>query len=313
MYKKLYQREKNMKIIPISKCGSKKPFFVFFLLFTMFSLLFISGCDLLNPMPENDLQKKMDAQIAYAKAPWVPLKIDTDILGIASLMGSQPNTVKLGYSFKLTFQPYAQYPFLGWQAWVEGEEYSAYWNVNNPSGAAGENRVKFVPLNESGTEVEIFVYTMPPNRKELCIGPIGAADGFISVTPHTGDLGIIYPANLNRVVKQGFPFTMSFQPSAGYPFRGWQIKCGNEVLSKWVTGDDEVKKDNGITWAIQNASGTDVSVTIVTFPPGYGDKDSYIIGPYGMDNPPVSIRLESNGMGNITSSGETSFNVRLGY
>jgi hypothetical protein len=82
-------------------------------------------------MPENDLQKKMDAQIAYANAPWVPVSIDSGGLGNTNLIGTQDQLVKKGYSFNLAFQPFSNFPFRGWQAWTLSEGVIAYWKIGD--------------------------------------------------------------------------------------------------------------------------------------------------------------------------------------
>ena len=71
------------------------------------------GCDLFDPLPENDLEAKMEAQITYAKAPWVPLFIETGGMGIANPVGPQPQLAKkaplggskfIDYSFSIFFR-----------------------------------------------------------------------------------------------------------------------------------------------------------------------------------------------------------------
>lgn len=189
------------------------------------------GCDPLMGQ-KVDLLDKINEEIDYANAPWVPLNIDTGSMGTASLMGSQAQTVKKGYSFTLVFQPYADYPFQGWQARIEGDdEMCAWWKpgedfINDPSDFTQEHseKVKFVPQNADGTEAEIFIYFMPPNGKNLVIGPWGAQEAELNVTLLTGDLGTVYPPPGPLVgVKRGFPFTLGYQPLADYPFQGWQL------------------------------------------------------------------------------------------
>jgi len=281
------------------------------LIFILLPLIF--SCDLFNKPSDPDFLDKLYAEVAYANAPWVPLRIEPGILGTASLMGSQHRTVKLGYSFKLVFQPDRNYPFQGWQAWVDGSEpWSSYWMIDGTTG--GENRVKFVPLNDEGTEVEIFVYQMPPDGLELFIGPMGAARDELLVQPDSGvgvGLGIIFPARLTGIM-QGYPFTMSFSPSASYPFRGWQIVFKDGTVSEWEVGDDDYR-DEHVNWAPQNAFGTEIRITIENLPEGLTNADVIIVGPIGMDSPELNINLTSGGLGTVTSTVTEISPARLGY
>jgi len=277
-------------------------------IFLLLCPLLLAACELFDGAADPDFLDKLFEEVAWANAPWVPLRIEPGILGTTSLMGSQPRTVKLGYSFKLFFQPDRNYPFQGWQAWVDGDNpWSSYWLTNRQEG--GEDRVLFIPLNDEGTEVEIFIYEMPPPGLELNIGPLGAARGELTVMPDRGGLGIIHPSSSLTGIIQGYPFTMSFQPSANYPFRGWQVKFADGTVSEWEVGDNE-QSVNGISWVPRNAFGTEISITIDSLPDDVNDTDVIIVGPIGMDSPELTVSTTSGGLGTVPP---ITSPVRLGY
>ena len=152
-----------------------------FKLLLLFTFVFtFSTCDLFNASIDEDFLKKIDEEIAYANAPWVPVQIVTGGLGVSNpLQGSHEKIVKKGYSFILRFQPFSNYPFQGWQAWVEGESVLAHWKSDEDY--SGEDKVKFVPLNADGTEVQIFVYEIPSDNSIIRIGPLGVDTSNIEV------------------------------------------------------------------------------------------------------------------------------------
>jgi hypothetical protein len=130
----------------------------------------LAGCDLLNNKPEVDVEKAMDREIAWANAPYVPVRVEEGGLGTASPRGALDEAVKLGYSFSVNYVPKSEYPFRGWQAQLEGSSaLLASWTKTAQSGA---EKIEFVPRNEAGTEVDIFVYVKPEQR--IVIGPLGA-------------------------------------------------------------------------------------------------------------------------------------------
>jgi len=286
-------------------------------IFLLLCPLLLAACELFDGAADPDFLDKLYEEVAWANAPWVPLRIETGILGTASPMGPQPNLVKLGYSFKLFFQPDRNYPFQGWQAWVDGDNpWSSYWLTDDTTDV--EKRVVFVPLNEEGTEVEIFIYEMPPPGLELNIGPLGAARGELTVMPDRGGLGIIHPSSRLPGIIQGYPFTMSFQPSANYPFRGWQIKFADGAVYEWKVGEDvkSTESEDGIiiiNWVPRNAFGTEISITIVNLPSDVDDTDVIIVGPIGMDSPELTVSTTAEGLGSITSTITETSPVRLGY
>jgi hypothetical protein len=160
---------------------------------------FFPGCDLLNNKPEIDLEQAMDAAVALANAPYVPLLIDEGGLGTASPRGTLDTAVKPGCSFFVNYAAKSEYPFRGWQAKLEGSSVLlAAWDKETGE-ESGADKVRFVPRNTAGTEAEVFVYVKPEGR--LVIGPQGPIAG----------------------VRPGFPFTTSYQPDRGLRRRS---KCG---------------------------------------------------------------------------------------
>ena len=282
------------------------------LIFTLF-LLFV-GCDLFNASLDPDYWQKIDDEIVYANAPWVPVFIQTSGMGIADPTGPQPNLVKkaplagtsfMKYEFSLYFQPSRDYPFIGWQAWVEGEGIWAQWSQDEETGS---NLVKFIPKNDDGTEVDIFVYEMPPDGKQLYIGPMGADTTGLKVYVETGDLGTAFPIGELPGIVQGYPFNISFQPDAAYPFRGWQAMIGDEVISHWNSGVPVTTTTGNVKWAPRNASGTEMSITITS-----NLSEQITIMPLGGDNNPAIVTVAvPEGWGSASPVGLLS-NRRQGF
>jgi hypothetical protein len=274
-------------------------------------IVHLISCDLFTG-PKEDLFKKISDDVDYANAPWVPLHIQPGNMGTSNPMGIQNKTVKKGYSFTLVFQPYSQYPFKGWRAWIEGEGLKASWRNDDQDNPFGTEWVRFEPRNAEGTEVKIFVYQMPPDGKRLVIGPWGADAGELSIAPVSGNLGNIFPAVLNGI-KQGFPFTVSFQPSPAYPFRGWEASVNGEVFSSWkFEGGKIVVEGGGIEWSPMNVSGLEISVTINDLPSGASANDTVFIGPIGWDSAALDVRMETGGLGTAASS-LTAAPARAGF
>ncbi|MDR0480882.1 MAG: hypothetical protein LBG66_03235, partial [Gallionellaceae bacterium] len=139
-------------------------------------LLALAGCNLFNSTLDDDWLDNIDSEIAWANAPWVPLRIELRGLGTSELAGQQVRAVRKAFSFTLVFQRSANIPFRGWQAWTEAEGPISSWR-NDDDGVQARHfpeRVRFVPRNGDGSEVEIFVHELPPDGAELFIGPHGA-------------------------------------------------------------------------------------------------------------------------------------------
>ena len=99
-------------------------------------LLALAGCNIVNSTLDDDWLDNIDAEIAWANAPWVPLRIELRGLGTSALAGPQDRAVRKGFSFTLVFQPSANVPFRGWQAWTEAEGPISSWR-NDDDGAQG--------------------------------------------------------------------------------------------------------------------------------------------------------------------------------
>jgi hypothetical protein len=198
------------------------------------ALLFFAGCDLLNNKPDIDLEQTMDAKIAWANAPYVPVRVEEGGLGTASPRGVLDASVKLGYSFPVNYVPKSEYPFRGWQAKLEGSAgFLAVWTGEEESGA---DKVRFVPRNETGTEVEIFVHVKPEQR--IVIGPLGADKPELSLRVDEGGTGTASPRGSVGGARLGFPFQVSFLPAADYDFYGWQVRREGSggLLGSWSAG-----------------------------------------------------------------------------
>ena len=162
--------------------------------------------------------------------------------------------------------------------------------------------------------MEVFVYEMPSSGRPLFIGPFGAKAGDLTVKPEPGGLGTLFPMVLEGV-KHGFPFTMSFQPHADYPFRGWQLLFSDGTESFWDINDwdddgDGVKIDEYIRWSPRNASGLEMSITIQALPDNFvTERDEITIMPLGGDSGNVEVRImPPTGWGSAFPSGnQTSF------
>jgi hypothetical protein len=259
------------------------------------ALVLLCGCELFNNKPEIDLQKEIDEKIAYANAPWVPVLIDEGSLGQANPRGTQQQLVKLGYSFSLNYAPNSSFEFRGWQARLEGGGVPiASWT---PLEEVNSEWVRFVPKNAAATELEIFVYIRPASL--LIIEPLDAHKPFFTVEINAGQLGNISPmGTFSNLAKQGFPFAVSFTPSAAFPFRGWQAKQGGSLIAIWrpegETGADKLR------FIPQNDSGTRVNVAVANAASG----ETIVISPLGTDNPVLGILIDEGDLGTAIPRGQ---------
>jgi len=210
--------------------------FLFSLLIITCSLL-IAACDLFTG-PKVDVFQLISDEVDYAAAPWVPLRIETNGLGITS---PPPQThdklVKLGYSFKLSIVPDSDYPFRGWEAWVEGQGIRSIWknDLGEQNSAHHPERVRFEPLNANGTEVEVFVYEMPPDGKRLIIGPWGANNEKANLrilTSTAWGTSNPPPGDIDDK-KLGFPFTVEFTVASDWAFQGWKAYSYSGTVDGW--------------------------------------------------------------------------------
>jgi hypothetical protein len=139
----------------------------------MAGIAIFTGCDLFGNKQEIDLEAAIDEKIKYANAPIIHVEVQENGTGTANPRGAVQN-VKYEYPFRLVFNPYNDYGFLGWRASLDGEEL-ARWERSPLSGQISEtggNKVLFKPENETGTEVHITSYVNPGNGKIL-IEPVG--------------------------------------------------------------------------------------------------------------------------------------------
>jgi hypothetical protein len=246
----------------------------------------------------------MDAEIAWANAPYVPIRVEEGGLGTASPRGALDDAVKLGYSFFVNYVPKSEYPFRGWQAKLEGSsEFVASWTK---TGQSGSEKIEFAPRNEAGTEVEIFVYVKPDQR--ILIGPLGADNPELSLRVDEGGTGTASPRGSVAGVKLGFPFAVSFLPHASYEFYGWQTRLegSGDLLGSWNVGT-EAQEGEAVSFVPQNLAGTEIAITIHRDPGG-----TVIVEPLNGNNPFLAVELNSGGLGTIASAG-TLTGVKQGF
>jgi hypothetical protein len=268
--------------------------------------LFFCGCDLLLNKPEIDLENTMDAKIALANAPYVPVRIEEGGLGTASPRGALDTAVKLGYSFLLNYVPKSEYPFRGWQAKLEGG--AGFLAARTVAGEeSGADAVRFVPLNEAGTEAEVFVYVKPDAR--IVIGPLGADNPELSVRVDEGGTGTASPRGLVSGIRVDFPFRVSFLPNANYDFKGWQLRRegSGDLLGSWTAGA-EAQAGELISFVPQNLAGTEIEITIHQDPMG-----GIIVEPLNGDNPFLAVELSGGGLGTISPTGILTGVIKQGF
>ena len=87
-----------------------------------FSFLILFGCDLFNNLPENNLERKIDEQIAFVMAGPTMLNIDS-VPGTVNTI--TPNSYlagqKQGYSFTIYFTANPEWAFIEWVAVFTGD------------------------------------------------------------------------------------------------------------------------------------------------------------------------------------------------
>ena len=282
----------------------------FFLLAPILGLLALAGCNIVNSTMDDDWLDNIDAEIAWANAPWVPLRIELRGLGTSALAGPQDRVVRKGFSFTLVFQPSANIPFRGWQAWTEAEGPISSWRNDDDGGQERHfpERVRFVPRNGDGSEVEIFVHELPPDGAELFIGPHGALNHELEVFVTGGGLGSPFPSGPLAGVRQDFPFAVSFEAAAGFPFRGWRMERGGEQVASWRPDGDggaaAVANAPGwdVLWEPRNASGTEMEMTVRVLP-GDGGSGHIMVTPYGAQNALLDVKAIGGGLGTTFPSG----------
>jgi hypothetical protein len=133
----------------------------------------LGGCELFLDKPEIDVERAIDEAVAYANALVINVEVQESGAGTANPRGSVQG-VKLNYPFRITFNPYNDFGFLGWKASLDGTEIAS-WSRNAATGeitAMGQGAVRFAPENETGADVSITSYVNPGSGKIL-IEPVG--------------------------------------------------------------------------------------------------------------------------------------------
>jgi hypothetical protein len=172
---------------------------------------------------------------------------------VASPRGIQDKTVKKGYSFTLNFAPNAAYRFQGWQAKFENEaNLLASWESGTPGTPGGRNSnpeaVKFVPKNEDGTEMEIFVYVMPEKPEQrLVISPLHAdSDWAEARIDFPGEWGQSSRKGKLEDAKLGFSFTVEFSANAAYFFSGWEAVLTEDMDAYLLVSENREDREEFI-------------------------------------------------------------------
>ncbi|MFP3040724.1 hypothetical protein LQZ19_02770, partial [Treponema primitia] len=193
----------------------------------------LTGCDLFLNKKENNLLSEIDDALDYANAAVLPVSVDEGGMGTAVPRGSIVG-VKQGYPFTLSYTAKTEYPFLGWQARIEGS--SDIISVWEPSGAAGPD-ITWEPVNAAGTEIRVTIHINP--GKTILIGPLKASMPFVNVTVAEVDSGVSTPGGALTGVKQDISFSLRFNPYPAYGFIGWEASLDGVPL-----GQEEVEFSN---------------------------------------------------------------------
>ena len=104
---------KNKKAIVIAHLACA---LLFSLLIFTFSFV---GCDLINPLPETDLEKKIDDQVKWAKAARLTVTVAYPLdWGTSPQQGTgKCGDVRLGFAFEIEFEPDIKYSLVEWRAY----------------------------------------------------------------------------------------------------------------------------------------------------------------------------------------------------
>jgi hypothetical protein len=187
----------------------------------------LTGCDLFMNKGENDLLSEIDDALDYANASVLRVSVDEGGMGTAVPRGSIAG-VKQGYPFTLSYTAKTEYPFLGWQARLEGS--SVIISAWEPGGSAGEG-ITWEPVNDTGTEIRVTILIDP--GKTILIGPLKASMPFVNVTVEDVVSGVSTPEGvLAGVIKQDIPFSLRFNPYPAYGFIGWETSLDGVPLGQ---------------------------------------------------------------------------------
>jgi len=108
--------------------------------------------------------------------PVLDVRMDSGLLGtLTSSIIAVP--ARQGFPFLLSFLPYAQYPFTGWQAsFSDGTLY--VWEIGDDEKVF--NGVRWRPMNASGTEMAVTIENLPegfdPGQDTITIMPRSEPD-----------------------------------------------------------------------------------------------------------------------------------------
>ena len=168
------------------------------LLFLLFMSCLLSGCDLFNNLPENDLERKIDDKIAFSLAAPADLKIES-IPGSVNTVTLNAAGQKQGYGFNVFFTANPEWTFTGWEA-VFSENLHDYLN-------GSRNNLLSMPT------IEII------DAKDENGNPTGEA----KITVFTGAAIILIPHCVERpfVVSSNIPLNFTDRKVTNYPINIW--------------------------------------------------------------------------------------------
>ena len=218
------------------------------IVFILLLVTLIFSCDLFNASLDPDYWERIDVEIAYANAPLINVQVSSGGMGTASPSGSQQVKLwqeafsKYGYApFTVSYQPFSQYPFTGWQAWYSGQEPFATWKPGTEEDGLpeeeGQDKVEFKSADETGTHIFIYINKLPEEEGIIHIGPLGADTEGIEVrTLADTRWGTVFTAPTIST-KEGFPFNVEFAASSSWDFLGWKAYAYNDQSADNLSPD----------------------------------------------------------------------------
>jgi hypothetical protein len=201
--------------------------------------------------------------------PYLKVEVEEKEMGTAIPRGTLTG-IKQNIPFTLNYTANAAYPFIGWEAAVDGVMIASW--TKEGSQALNEwepGKVSWKPVNISGTETQVTIHLDPGAGKTLVIGPYGATQPMASVAVDEQGMGIAVPRGTLSGIRMNIPFTLSYSSFSEYGFLRWEaVNASGTVL-----GTNEVE--------FSAPTATETTVTVKT-------SDSVTIRPVGGLAPAVS-------------------------
>ena len=172
-------------------------------LLAAFVVCICAGCDLFSNMPENDLEKKLDDQIAYTLAAPANLRIGS-IPGSVNTIPPFLAGQKQGYPFTVYFTANPAWAFTGWEA-VLSSDFTAYLN--------GDRQER----------LSIAGKAMPYVKLEETTDTYGNKTGDATVTVYSGADLTLVPHCVERlkVTSSNLPGNFTDRKVTNYPIQIW--------------------------------------------------------------------------------------------